>query len=181
MGTSTQKRKLIYILLIMILSFILGLLYASKLDINLKKDIISLANSQTINNINYFHIGAPIIALLCSFIFIGIVMIIILIMFESFSIGVCTYYYFKYFKIKGLIYNVITIIFSKSLYLFLLIILLFLIVKIINRVINKNKDSEKLFTYIRMSLYTIILITINEFLIKYIFSKIYLYFSFLIK
>lgn len=184
MWTSLRKNKMDCFLVLIFLGIIIGILYASKINLDIKNDILSLVESKKIISLNIFHIEVPIISLLCSFIIIGFILILFEIFIESFSIGISIYYYYKHFKIKGLIYSLITVISSKLIYMFLLIVLYRFIFKITKSILVKskgNKDYQDVFKYLRKSIFIISFIILNEFLINYVFNKICIYFSFLIK
>ena len=105
-------------------------------------------------------------------------------LFEGFSSGLVIFYYTKYFKFKGLIYSLINLVIFKVIYIMFLIILLIKCVKGIKYWINRKKNQnyyQIFFNQYKRNYIMLILVVITELIIKLFLSKIFLYFSFLIK
>ncbi len=165
-----NKKYLIFALVIVLIGLIVGIIYYNMQSSNIKENIIYTLSSYGSFKYNAILKDLIITSLLLvsSFLIIGLPLSLFYLFYEGLSIGFLISIFLSAFKIKGLIYIVIYLLFNKIL---TLIIMIFFIKKIIDIArlsigyIIYKKDSiikEKIMSSFISSLsYIIILLIIN--------------------
>ena len=161
-----NKKYLIFALVIVLIGLIVGIIYYNIQSSNIKENIIYTLSSYGSFKYNAILKDLIITSLLLvsSFLIIGLPLSLFYFFYEGLSIGFLISIFLSAFKIKGLIYIVIYLLFNKIL---TLIIMIFFIKKIIDIArlsigyIIYKKDSVIMSSFISSLSYIIILLIIN--------------------
>lgn len=172
------KKYLLFIFLILIIGIISGIIYYYNLDSNIKEGVINTLNDYNIASVNniFKHLLILIIFLILSFFVVGVPLTIFYLYFEGVSIGFLSTIFTIKYGINGLFYSVIYNLFTKFIFMFLLLIFLKKIIGIakilVSRLINPNYYTFKtdLILKTKSSLLFLLIIFIND-LIIYLTSK----------
>ncbi len=183
-----HKKYLIFVLTVVLVGIVVGFIYANLQSGNIKANIIN-----TLEGIGTFRYNAIFkdliimsLLLVSSFLIIGLPLCLFYLFYEGISLGFLISIFMMTFKIKGLIYILIYLLFNKIITLFIMFFFLKHVINIGRYVIGLiiyKKDSlikEKIFLNFMTSLkYIIVLFVINiilYFLSYFLMSK----FSFLL-
>lgn len=184
-----NKKYFMFILVIVLLGFLVGIFYYHFLNNDMQNKIIN-----TVNSISYLsnnNILKDLIVmsslLILSFLIIGLPLSIFYIFYESLSIGFMINTFFISFKVKGLIYILLYILINKLIPFILIIIFIRKIINISRLVIGYfiyKKDAvikEKLIINFQNSLYIIVFVFIINIILYFISPIIFKGMSFLLK
>lgn len=188
--TSYLKYKpiLLLFLLMIIIGIFCGMLYCFKLEESFNdvvfEQVLSLLDKKMLLNANFYHIIIVLLISLTSFILIGPFFSVFALFYEGFSAGVIVMMLIREKALKGLIFAIIYIIGSKSFFLILLIVLSVLSFKLFKNIISKNNKNNNyylnLYSYLKHFIIILSFMTLNEFFLVPLLSKLCCYFSFLI-
>ncbi len=179
-----HKKYLSFACIIIVLGLVLGFIYYYCLDANVEANLIyTLKNSPsfTYNAIIKDLIMMSLILISATFI-IGLPLAIFYLFYESLSVSFLICLFFNAFKIKGLFYILIYIIFNKLIPIIIIVFFMYKIMNISRLVVGLiiyKKDPHilnKLIIYFKNSLSLIVIMTfINIFLYfasSFIFGKL---------
>lgn len=189
MNKLTIKKYLTFIFILLLIGIISGIIYYYNLDSNIKENVINTLGDYkivSINNILKHFIILAIILILSLFV-VGVPLAIFYMYFEGVTIGFTMTIFTIKFGLDGFLYGIIYNLFTKLLFLFLLIIFLnkiFNITKIIvSKIINRNYHSFKtnIVLKFKSSLLILIMIFLNDIIIYFTSKNFLLIFSNLLK
>lgn len=182
-----NKNYLKTVLLFLFLGLIIGFLLAKKITNNeLLDQIKNLANYLSTNRINFLlnHTTTMCISFIVSLTIIGLVLFPLNIIYEGICISFNIFTLTSVFKLNGFMYGLIFSLFTKCIYLILLIIIYRKILTIIKTIFNKKDKLEKKTIIIKkvkqINIFSCLML-LNDILIFLIGNKILALFLFLIK
>ncbi len=183
-----HKKYIIFITLLIIVSFILGYLYYNNINDNQKLNIINTIKSNKTWHYNYIFkdlIWMSLIIVL-SFLIVGIPLGVIYIFYESFSLGFITKVFISIYRLKGLLFIILFIILIK-------LIILLLKVCFVKKTLNYGRlligsfiykhDSnikDKIFYNFKNALYLLLFVLVINIIMFFISPSILKKISFLL-
>lgn len=174
------KKYLLFTLIILLISFICGIIYYYNFDSVIKSNILESININNISiNNTLKHLIILVILFISSFLVIGSTLSIFYLYFEGLSIGFTTSVLINKYGTKGILYTIIYNTYSSILYIILLIILLYKFIRISKNIIyilfTKNNYLYKvdLINKVKSSSILIVIIFLVD-LVIYFFSKPFL-------
>lgn len=175
-GTSlkTSKKRLKFIIFFLIFSLIISFIIYNKFNSRELLNEIKNLNLYLKNPLNFIfiHIIYISILIMSSFTITCIILFPLYFLYESISLFFNIFIFFRLYKLKGLIFSICYITFTKLIYLILIFILIKTLFNLIKALSNKNSDEFKysLTKNIKKAYLIIFLIIINDIFI-YLFSN----------
>jgi len=191
LGTSIKNNNkyIKFVVFLLFLGCLIGFVLYHSIDNTLVHDeIVNISSYITQNNINFFFIHLLFISLLIisSFTLIGIILFPLYLVFESISIIYNILSFISVYKFRGFIYSLLYNLFSKGLFLLLVILIFKIILDSLNLVItrlkhkNLQENKANLFRNVKKVIFYFLLILINDFLIYLFLNDILAKFIFII-
>lgn len=190
--TSFKKYQnlLKYLGLLSLLGFLIGFLIYKKIDNHLLiAEIKNIANYLSTNHLNYIltHFITISILLTCSLTVIGLILFPLYFLIECISLSYNIFIFTEIYHFKGLIFSILYIIITKTIFIILLLCIFQKLIKTIKNIIkiytNKEDINHKysLLKNIKAIIIYLLFIFLNDILIYIIGSKILLKLTFIIK
>lgn len=183
-----NKQFLVFVSAILIMGILSGILYYYSLDQSIKDNVIITMNSFNVSGINNIlrHVVILSIITVSSMLIIGFPLSLFYLYYEGIGIGFTLTVFTILSGMKGLLYSIIYIIFTKALFIFLLFISIKKILNISKLIVNYmvNKNSEKIKSNLiynfKNLIYVILLIILNDIIIYFFSDNVLNLFAFLI-
>lgn len=190
MWTSLNKKLYVFMSIILVIGFIVGIVFVVLLD-EATKEILFLNINEVLQNFSYVNTNDLIIhlvilssLLILSMFLIGGSLVLFFMFYNGFSIGFIISSLTCIFGIKGILFGSIYVIIYKLLFLIMLVVFsvnLFKIIKcVIDRIVNKNNNKESLVVFIKRSVIFIGIVLILDIILYFVGGKLVNLFNFLI-
>lgn len=190
MWTSLNKKLYVFMSIILVIGFIVGIVFVVLLD-EATKEILFLNINEVLQNFSYVNTSSMIIhlvilssLLILSMFLIGGPLVLFFMFYNGFSIGFIISSLACIFGIKGILFGSIYVIIYKLLFLIMLVVFsvnLFKIIKcVIDRIVNKNNNKESLVVFIKRSVIFIGIVLILDIILYFVGGKLVNLFNFLI-
>ena len=190
MWTSLNKKLYVFMSIILVIGFIVGIVFVVLLD-EATKEILFLNINEVLQNFSYVNTNDLIIhlvilssLLILSMFLIGGPLVLFFMFYNGFSIGFIISSLTYIFGIKGILFGSIYVIIYKLLFLIMLVVFsvnLFKIIKcVIDRIVNKNNNKESLVVFIKRSVIFIGIVLILDIILYFVGGKLVNLFNFLI-
>ena len=190
MWTSLNKKLYVFMSIILVIGFIVGIVFVVLLD-EATKEILFLNINEVLQNFSYVNTNDLIIhlvilssLLILSMFLIGGPLVLFFMFYNGFSIGFIISSLTFIFGIKGILFGSIYVIIYKLLFLIMLVVFsvnLFKIIKcVIDRIVNKNNNKESLVVFIKRSVIFIGIVLILDIILYFVGGKLVNLFNFLI-
>lgn len=190
MWTSLNKKLYVFMSIILVIGFIVGIVFVVLLD-EATKEILFLNINEVLQNFSYVNTNDLIIhlvilssLLILSMFLIGGPLVLFFMFYNGFSIGFIISNLTCIFGIKGILFGSIYVIIYKLLFLIMLVVFsvnLFKIIKcVIDRIVNKNNNKESLVVFIKRSVIFIGIVLILDIILYFVGGKLVNLFNFLI-
>lgn len=190
MWTSLNKKLYVFMSIILVIGFIIGIVFVVLLD-EATKEILFLNINEVLQNFSYVNTTGLIIhlvilssLLILSIFLIGGPLVLFFMFYNGFSIGFIISSLTGIFGIKGILFGSIYVIIYKLLFLIMLVVFsvnLFKIIKcVIDRIVNKNNNKESLVVFIKRSVIFIGIVLILDIILYFVGGKLVNLFNFLI-
>ena len=193
MWTSLNKKLYVFMSIILVIGFIVGIVFVVLLD-EATKEILFLNINEVLQNFSYVNTNDLIIhlvilssLLILSMFLIGgpfVLFFLFFMFYNGFSIGFIISSLTCIFGIKGILFGSIYVIIYKLLFLIMLVVFsvnLFKIIKcVIDRIVNKNNNKESLVVFIKRSVIFIGIVLILDIILYFVGGKLVNLFNFLI-
>ena len=172
MWTSLNKKLYVFMSIILVIGFIVGIVFVVLLD-EATKEILFLNINEVLQNFSYVNTNDLIIHL---------VILSSLLILSMFLIGGPLVLFFMFYN--GILFGSIYVIIYKLLFLIMLVVFsvnLFKIIKcVIDRIVNKNNNKESLVVFIKRSVIFIGIVLILDIILYFVGGKLVNLFNFLI-
>lgn len=190
MWTSLNKKLYVFMSIILVIGFIIGIVFVVLLD-EATKEILFLNINEVLQNFSYVNTNGLIIhlvilssLLILSMFLIGGPLVLFFMFYNGFSIGFIISGLTCIFGIKGILFGSIYVIIYKLLFLIMLVVFsvnLFKIIKcVIDRIVYKNNNKESLVVFIKRSVIFIGIVLILDIILYFVGGKLVNLFNFLI-
>ena len=190
MWTSLNKKLYVFMSIILVIGFIVGIVFVVLLD-EATKEILFLNINEVLQNFSYVNTNDLIIhlvilssLLILSMFLIGGPLVLFFMFYNGFSIGFIISSLTCIFGIKVILFGSIYVIIYKLLFLIMLVVFsvnLFKIIKcVIDRIVNKNNNKESLVVFIKRSVIFIGIVLILDIILYFVGGKLVNLFNFLI-
>ncbi len=188
-GHSKKYNLITFMLTIIVIGLICGVIYYLKLP-KVTKTLINnnLSSMNIVHNYNNIIVHLIIISIIClfSFFIVGLPLAFFYLFYEGLSIGFNIVVFWQLKKIRGLFYAIIYNLVYKLIYLLLLFLFIFKMIDIIYNILRylfyQKNDRIKIiiFNKVKVLLFIVILIIINDILIYFFGNYILNLFKFLL-